>query len=350
MITYDDLKKMNDLRKENFKNLLDNANNQEEQILLKSAYKFKFIKNNGHKHLRLENNIEKKNSYPTSFLIDSLSSLLYFYETNSNFFISNFSVLDDISYLNMLQKYKLDQNCLSNITSVLSNTSINLFKIERVKNIKEIVAKFVLKGSIINSFDNNIYFIKDNNNYYLISEYIIVINYLNLSYCDIKTVMFSDIEFSNSKTFLRMFSGCENLEKVVFNNLYLTYIDTMRHMFSNCDKLKYVDFGNINTSNIEYFDNMFFNCTSLKYLNLNNLNVSNAINFNYMFANCINLVDLKINNWVLNKNKILSFVGMFENCIKLKNCNFTFIDSIRNKSNFRNDWNKDCPLFEVYNN
>ena len=60
--------------------------------------------------------------------------------------------------------------------------------------------------------------------------------------------------------------------------------------------------------------------------------------------------DLKINNWVLNKNKILSFVGMFENCIKLKNCNFTFIDSIRNKSNFRNDWNKDCPLFEVYNN
>lgn len=346
MITYDDLKKMNDIRKEKFKTLLDNESNPEKKILLKNTYRFKFIKYNGYKNLRLENNIEHKNSYPTSFFIESLSDLLHFYDASRNFFISNFSVLDE--YLDLLQKYKLDQNFLNNFMQVLSSTKgINLFKIERVNDIKAVLAKFILKGSIINNQENNIYFIKDNNNnYYLISEYILVINSLKLCNCDIKTIMFSDIEFFNSNTFNRMFSDCSNLEKVVFNNLYLTRIETMSYMFSSCLKLKYVDFGNIDTSNIEFFDNMFFNCISLEYLDLNNLNVSKATYFNYMFANCINLVDLKINNWVLNKNESLHLVSMFENCIKLKNCNITSIDSIINNNNYTQNWNKGCPLFE----
>ena len=145
----------------------------------------------------------------------------------------------------------------------------------------------------------------------------------------LKSIDLSNFNFNNAKQIIGMFNGCSNLEKLILPNkefLNLRFINDFSNLFLGCSKLKSVDLSNINANNITSLAYMFDGCSNLMSIDLSKFKFNNIKYLKRMFFGCENLNLIKWPTELI-FSQIEDFSEMFSNCynlisITLPNINF----------------------------
>jgi len=126
----------------------------------------------------------------------------------------------------------------------------------------------------------------------------------------------SNFNTSNVINMELMFGKCSNLK--VIDGIYnfdTSKVVNMSGMFLKCNELTYLDLSKFNTSKVIYMNKMFEECFELEFLDISNFDVSNVITLENMFYQCHKLKEIKlINKFNINKTKMISMKGIFEEC------------------------------------
>ena len=153
------------------------------------------------------------------------------------------------------------------------------------------------------------------------------------SYCQsLTSINFRNINTSKLVNMARMFNCCDHIKKIDLSPFNTINVRNMKYMFSYCIKLEEVNLFNFKTNNVNDMNNMFNNCTHLKNLNLSNFDTTNVINMANMFCNCSSLQNLDLSSF--NTNNVKNTTGMLykinTNC-NIKTSDKKIIDLIKKK-------------------
>lgn len=334
---YETVKEMNDNNKECQLNCINNFykpvyknhyKNQNEDILysrLQNLYKdtedfkrrttYRFEVN----HLGFLTLVNKYDG--NTIVIKGVNELYDYLNRKTYFIIENLSELK--KHKHVLNTYNITVN-----TSQEIKDSVNIFLgdldtlyIKRVNNIKEFVGKCVLRGdTILKSYDKTLYYIKRNNNIYLVSDCNLLIqapaNFkLNNMFC--KKLVIDNLDITLMYSLKDFLKDCYTIESVEIKNFNFENIISLDGFFCNCYRLKNINIDFKNTSKLITMSYMFYKCDSLKSLDLRNFNVDNVEDFSNLFNSCMHLEYLDISTWNISSN-YSTLTGMFTNCDYLK--------------------------------
>ena len=183
-----------------------------------------------------------------------------------------------------------------------------------------------------------------------------ILQYMNYVFYNCKSltsINLYNFYTSNVQEMGFLFYNCISLKRNDLSSFNTQNVNTMESMFENCNSLTSIAFGrNFITSKLKYMNNIFSNCHSLTSINLNYFNVTFVSNFDYMFYNCYKLNQISLSNFKPNITKSLIYMfsgcssltsislsnfnsistdlnvtGIFYNCPKLKNVDFSFFKS-----------------------
>ena len=128
---------------------------------------------------------------------------------------------------------------------------------------------------------------------------------------------FRNCDFSNMRSFQRMFYENRWLENIEFKSCKIETIESMSQMFRRCMSLERVRFIDSKTTSLREMNSMFQECQSLKCVDgLSELDVSNVKNIDHLFRSCWELKDLNpIKHWDV--SKVESMNATFCGCSSL---------------------------------
>ncbi|MGH1647622.1 BspA family leucine-rich repeat surface protein [Enterococcus gilvus] len=132
---------------------------------------------------------------------------------------------------------------------------------------------------------------------------------------NLRSVEFSDADFSEITDMSYMFAGCTSLNSVDVSKWNTKNVKNMFLMFYGCSNLTSLDVSNWNTVNVIDMGQMFMDCSSLNSLDVSNWDTTNVTNMFYMFAGCSNLTSLDVSNW--NTGSVEDMRYMFSGCSNL---------------------------------
>jgi len=138
------------------------------------------------------------------------------------------------------------------------------------------------------------------------------IEYLNLS----------NFDTSNVTDMYCMFNHCHKLKEIKgIEKFNTSKVITMRGMFQQFHEIEYLNLSNFDTSNVYDLGIMFQECFKLNYIDISSFTTANLLNVGWMFNKCYKLKEIKGIN-ILNNLKNIDKIGIFEDCVKLKNIPF----------------------------
>ena len=173
---------------------------------------------------------------------------------------------------------------------------------------------------------------------------------------DLTTLNLSSFNTSQVTNMGGMFSSMPSLASLNLSNFDTSKVTDMHNMFRDTSNLTSLDLSNFDTSKVTDMSNMFFNTSSLTSLNLSNFDTSKVTDMENMFTNMSNLISLDLSNFDtsqvtdmnglfglrkedklndkletiyvnndFNTAKVINFSAMFENRMKLRGGNGSFL-------------------------
>ena len=142
---------------------------------------------------------------------------------------------------------------------------------------------------------------------------------LNLSHFDTSKV--TDMHF--------MFRDTSNLTSLDLSNFDTSKVTDMNNMFRNMSSITSLDLSHFDTSKVTDMENMFSDMSNLTSLDLSNFDTSQVTDMNGLFGlrdvDKLNdkLETIYVNN-DFNTDKVINFLAMFENRMKLRGGNGSF--------------------------
>ena len=289
MLLIERLKGLNDLKKQN-----SNFNNIARFVLCDKKY---FI--------------ETKNRQIEVF---NLFDIFHYLNTH-NVYFSNFSFIEQ--YSTHLNKFNCNVDFINKFHTILTTyQDMERLFIKKISNI----SKFILKGyELLDNVDDCVFFFRNKNDFYVVSEYTIVLNpdlCLRFSYLNITYLYIDNLDISGLTTLQNFFVHSYKLKHIILKNFDTSNINSFGNMFYGCNNLEKVDMSSFITDNVINFSNMFCCCYSLKNVNLNNFIMYKGVYFCEMFKNCISLETIDMRK--CRSDAILAIDGMFSGCENLK--------------------------------
>ena len=132
---------------------------------------------------------------------------------------------------------------------------------------------------------------------------------------NLRSVEFSDADFSEITDMSYMFAGCSSLNSVDVSKWNMENVTKLESMFEMCSSLTSVDVSKWNTKNVKNMFLMFYGCSNLTSLDVSNWNTVNVTNMNQMFSDCSSLNSLDVSNWDTTNVTKMSY--MFSGCSNL---------------------------------
>lgn len=282
LLMYDKIKALNNRNKENFDKLPD------------------IVKGSGYDYYYIEEKIDGFYICSTSrfdkpcYVAFDILALIYWFNVNVTSCISNISELRN--KMNKFKTVRLNEIDFQYIKGYFSNVTINtLFFLKRNNND---ISKMILLGNfqLLENYYDVIYVFRQNNNYYIVSKYDIVLFKQNSIYnsstdFSLNNVYLNNIYIENlvsfvGNLFIKWFKYNKMLNSVIIKNCTLDLTD-IDNMFARCDCLKLVDISGLKTvtGKISSIENICWGCFSLEEIILPT-NLSDSCNRNDFLKGC----------------------------------------------------------------
>jgi len=152
-----------------------------------------------------------------------------------------------------------------NIDIYINNEKIKFDFKYKIKDSKEIKAKFIFKKLLTNT------------------------SYMFYNCSSLKSIDLSLFNTTNVNNMSNMFYDCSSLESIDLSSFNTTNVNDMSYMFCGCSSLKSIDLSLFDTTNVNNMYFMFCDCSSLKTIDLSSFNITNVNNVRHMFYLCSSL-------------------------------------------------------------
>ena len=209
---------------------------------------------------------------------------------NSNRLFLNFSVLTEISNLELLDTSKVtDMTGMFAECSVITTLDLSTFNTSNVTNMNSMFVNCPMLYTLdLSNFDTS----KVTDMAYLFSQ------------CTRLSVLkISSFDTSNVTNMYAMFNECTWLSPLDLSHFDTSKVTDMSFMFCKCTSLSWLGVTSFNTKNVKSMKAMFSNCTSLTSLDLSNFDTSSVTDVSFMFNNCSKLTTVDFRKFNSSKVK-----------------------------------------------
>ena len=185
-------------------------------------------------------------------------------------------------------------------------------------NIKKIVTKYNLSHIVMETGDDNI-FIKEENKFIVTKDFLADFPFLFFLSTELKSVDFTNFDFSEIKTMAYWFNGAFNLKKIIFPKVV------------KCDKLDSLQ--------------GCFSYTGLRELDLSGWTLKKPVDLSLLVSSCS-----KIKKLTLPDTSVYACKSLASRCGNLKEVDFNSIFYNENEFNIKNNlWFVDCMSLKKIN-
>ena len=185
-------------------------------------------------------------------------------------------------------------------------------------NIKKIVTKYNLSHIVMETGDDNV-FIKQENKFIVTKDFLSDFPFLFFLSTELKSIDFTNFDFSEIKTMAYWFNGAFNLKKISFPKVV------------KCDKLDSLQ--------------GCFSYTGLRDLDLSNWRFKQPVDLSLLVSSCAKIQKLK-----LPKTSVFACKNIASRCGHLKEVDFNEVFYNENEFNVKNNaWFTDCFNLKTIN-
>lgn len=135
----------------------------------------------------------------------------------------------------------------------------------------------------------------------------------------------SEFDTRKVKNMQRMFFRCENLKTINVSGFDTSQVTKMESMFSCCKRLKQLDISRFDTSQVTDMEGMFSGCEQIEQLDISVFDTSQVTDMAFMFSGCKRLKQLDISRF--DTSQVTDMENMFEDCRQLRQLDISGFDT-----------------------